>query len=1052
MLDRNPPYVPLWVKSSGSFLEGASHPEELIERAAALGIPGLALTDREGLYAATRAHVAVRDLQRNSREQNSAGPLAPKLLLGAQVAVSKARTHTLPALVGKSLLDDHDQVLLLAQNREGYGNLCRLLTAGHRRAPKGRSLVTYEEVSQRSSGLICLAPSAASLPRLHDAFARRLYGICTRHRYEEECAQEFMLRETATKLAVPLVAGTEVLYHTTARRPLQDVLTCIRHGVPLSQGRRLLRGNHQHALRSPAQMARLFADSPELVTRTLEVADRCNFSLDELRYVYPEEHVPHGRSENEWLRELTYRGAHHRYGEMISPEVRVQIERELALIHELQYGGYFLTMWEIVQFCQREQILCQGRGSAANSAVCFCLGITAIDPVKMDLLFERFISKERAEPPDIDLDIEHQRREEVIQWVYKRYGRHRAAMVANLVRYRPKSAIRDVGKVLGIENVTLDRMAKLLGHHLDEGDKQRFEQAGVDVRRPTHRHLLTLVKEIQDFPRHLSIHPGGFLLGHARIDEMVPVEPASMEDRTVIQWDKYDVENLGLFKVDLLGLGALTHLHQTFDLIEHHEGENLSMATIPHDDPTTFEMVSRGETVGVFQIESRAQMAMLPRMNPRCFYDLVIEIALVRPGPIQGDMVHPYLRRRRGQEPVEYPHPDVRRVLSRTLGVPIFQEQVMKLAVVAAGYTPGEADQLRRDMAAWRSSDRIEAHRERLTTRMIQRGISAEFAERLFAQIRGFGEYGFPESHAASFALIAYATAYLRAHHPASFAAGLLNAQPMGFYAPSTIVDDIKRRGVDVRPVCVQQSTWDCSLERDHHGEPWSIRAGLRQVRGLGSRERSLLERPGARPATLEEFIVSTTLSKRALLSLAEAGALQCFGVGRRDANWKIRGILRRRDDTLPLSRAEDDTAFRPLSLPESIVWDYRASAHSTRGHPMEVVRPQLDALTLPRAERLSDMPNGRRVRYVGMVICRQRPSSANGVTFYTLEDETGFVNVVVWRQVYQRHRVLARTSRVLGVTGKIQAAEGVVNLIAEELWTPTLRAPMEAPKSRGFQ
>lgn len=1045
--------MPLWVKSSGSFLEGASHPEELVQRAAALRLPGIALTDRDGLYAATHAHVAIRDLKRSSRAiADCPQPLvAPKLILGAQVSVSRTRTTPLPSLVGKALLEDHDQVLLLAQNREGYGNLCRLLTCGHRRAPKGRSLVSYEEVSQRSRGLVCVTPSPESLPRLHDAFDQRLYGICTRHRYEDEGAREFALRKAAKKLSVPLVGGSEVLYHGAERRALQDVLTCIRHGVPLSQGRRLLRGNNQHALLSPAEMARLFADSPELLTRTLEVAERCSFSLDELRYVYPEEHVPRGRDEHEWLRELTYRGARHRYGVVIPAEVHAQLDRELTLIHELQYGGYFLTMWEIVQFCEREQILCQGRGSAANSVVCFCLGITAIDPVKMDLLFERFISKERAEPPDIDLDIEHQRREEVIQWVYQRYGRHRAAMVANLVRYRPKSAIRDVGKVLGIENVTLDRMAKLLGHHLDDDDKARFEQAGFDARRPAHRHLLSLVKEIQDFPRHLSIHPGGFLLGHERIDEMVPVEPATMEDRTVIQWDKYDVENLGLFKVDLLGLGALTHLHRTFDLIDRYEGKTLSMASIPHDDPSTFEMVSRGETVGVFQIESRAQMAMLPRMNPRCFYDLVIEIALVRPGPIQGDMVHPYLRRRRGEEPVEYPHPDVKRVLSRTLGVPIFQEQVMKLAVVAAGYTPGEADQLRRDMAAWRSSGRIEAHRDRLTTRMIQRGISAEFAERVFSQIRGFGEYGFPESHAASFALIAYATAYLRAHYPASFAAGLLNAQPMGFYSPSTIIEDIKRKGVDVRPVCVQKSQWDCTLERDHDTHPWSVRGGLRQIHGLGARERALLEQQLPPATNLEEFVTSTQLSKRALLSLAEAGALECFGLERRDANWKIRGLLPRKNDTLTLPRADDKSSFTPLSLSEEIVWDYRASAHSTRGHPMQVVRPQLQALSLPDASHLSSMPNAQRVRYVGMVICRQQPSSASGVTFYTLEDETGFVNVVVWKQVYQRHRLLARTSRILGVTGRIQVGDGVVHLIAEELWSPPVHAQTETPKSRDF-
>ena len=1041
------PYVPLWTKSSGSMLEGASHPEELIERAQQLQLPAIACTDRDGLYAATRAHVARRDLA----AANPHATPVPRLLLGAQISVSRAASPALPSLVRGPLLEHHDRVILLAQDRRGYANLCRLITVGHHRAPKGRALVSREEIAERARGLLCLAPSPDNLRPLKEAFGDRLYGLCARHRVEHEVALESALREEASRVNVPLVGTNEVLYHHRQRRSLQDVLTSIRHGVPLHQARRRLRGNDEHVLKDGAEMAQLFSDAPELLTRTLEVAERCHFSLDELCYVYPEEHVPRGRDEHEWLRELTLQGARKRYGLRIPAEVQAQLERELAIIHELQYGGYFLTMWEIVQFCQRSQILCQGRGSAANSVVCFCLGITAIDPVKMDLLFERFMSKERAEPPDIDLDIEHQRREEVIQWVYERYGRHRAAMVANVVRYRPKSALRDVGKALDIDPTEIERIAKLLGHHLDATDPARLREAGLDLQRPDHRRLLSLVEQLQDFPRHLSIHPGGFLLGHTRVDEMVPVEPATMEGRTVIQWDKYDVENLGLFKVDLLGLGALTHLHNAFDLVSQYERRRLSMASIPHTDATTFDMISRGETIGVFQIESRAQMAMLPRLRPRCFYDLVIEIALVRPGPIQGDMVHPYLRRRRGLEPVEYPHPDVKRALARTLGVPIFQEQVMKLAIIAADYTPGEADQLRRDMAAWKSSGRIEAHQERLITRMIQRGISAEYAERIFAQIRGFGEYGFPESHAASFALIAYATAYLRAHHPASFTAGLLNAQPMGFYAVSTIVEDARRRGLVVHPVCARQSRWDCTLEPARGPHPWAVRMGFRHVRGLGERERTKLERVEGPVPSLQAFIETSGLCRRALLSMATAGAFDCFGLRRRDADWNIRGVLQRQHDALLSTEDARAPSFAPLSSAGEIVWDYQASGHSTRGHPMHIVRGQLQRLTIPDASQVNRMRDGSRLRYVGMVICLQRPSSAAGVTFFTLEDETGYVNVVVWRDIYKRHRILARTSQFLGVTGRLQVAEGVVHLVADELWAPPLDRPDAHPRRRDF-
>jgi error-prone DNA polymerase len=705
-------YVPLWCKSHYSFLEGASAPEALVEEAQRLGLRSLALTDRDGVYGIVRAHVQARTL-------------GVQLLIGAQVTVSEG-----------------SHLLLLAQDRRGYAHLCRLLTMGHGRAPKGQSVVTWEEVAAHAPGLLALwggegslltqAPEPTSVASLlRDAFSDRFYALLTRHRQASDVPQEQRLRTRAARYGLPLVAAIEVLYHTPAQRPLQDVLTCIRHQVTLTTAGRRIKPNAEHTLLTPEAFTALFADTPEAVARTAEVAARCMFALGELRYRYPAERVPAGCTSTQWLRELTFAGARQRYHGAIPPAVVTQLEKELALIAALDYGGYFLTMHEIVEFCREREILCQGRGSAANSAVCYCLGITAIDPVQMDLLFERFLSRERAEPPDIDLDIMHTRREEVIQHVYERYGRAHAAMVANVVRYRPRSAVREVGKVLGLPATTLDRLAKLLAH---DGvmSVDTLQQAGLEPDAPVHGHLLRLANALLDCPRHLSIHPGGFLLGHEPVSEIVPIEPATMPGRTVIQWDKEDIEALGLFKVDLLGLGALTQLDLCFQLLHQHRGVALSLATIPPEDAETFAMIGHGDTVGVFQIESRAQMAMLPRLKPQSLYDLVIEVSIVRPGPIAGGMVHPYLRWRTGAEPVTYPHPSLVPVLEKTLGVPLFQEQVMKLAIVAADYTPGEAAQLRRDMAAWRRSGRIEQHRERLVTRMLAKGISPAFAAQVF--------------------------------------------------------------------------------------------------------------------------------------------------------------------------------------------------------------------------------------------------------------------------------------------------------------------------------
>jgi error-prone DNA polymerase len=1142
-----PPYVPLWCRSNFSFLEGASHPEELIEEAHRLGLPSIAIADRDGVHRMVRAHVKAREL-------------GVSLVAGATITVAAPGAALVPSPVGRAragglhaTIDDEDaavpmslarrgrtrrapkraakasergrgygsgsgsapvmgaapaaglagatsSLVLLAIDKTGWSNLTRLITAGRRREAKGSSRVGWDEVCAHAGGLVALwggepsllaadpaldAGADAAVARvagpLRDAFADRLYAMITRHRRAEDVPLEARLRARAAALGLPIVAAGEVLYHSRARRPLHDVLTCIRHGVTLATAGRLLRANDEHDLQAPHRFAKLWADDPGAVVRTREIAARCRFSLAELRYRYPLERLPAGATTSDHLRALALAGAHDRYGAIIPDAVAAQLDKELALIEELDYGGYFLTMYEVVRFCRSRDILCQGRGSAANSAVCYCLGITAVDPVKMSLLFERFLSRERAEPPDIDLDIEHERREEVIQQVYRGYGRDHAAMVCNVIRYRPRSAVRDVGKALGLPETALDRAAKLLSHWGDVesaalehalGDSVAITggpggsgSAGGDGPERASGaggvlgHLARLASEILEFPRHLSIHPGGFVLGHEPVHDLVPIENATMPGRTVIQWDKDDLEDLGLFKLDLLALGALHLLHRAFDLIRRHRGRALTMATIPADDPDTYEMIRAADTVGTFQIESRAQMSMLPRLKPRTFYDLVIEVSIVRPGPISGGMVHPFLRRRNGEEEVIYPHPCLEPVLARTLGVPLFQEQVMKLAVVAADYTPGEADQLRRDMAAWRRSGRIEQHRERLIARMAAKGIAREFAERVFEQIRGFGEYGFPESHAASFALIAYATCYLRRHHLAEFTAALLDAQPMGFYAPATIVGDAQRHGLEIRPIDVNASGWDSTLEptgrRFGGEEELALRMGLRWVRGLALADGDTLVRVrGERAfASLEDLVRRARLDDRAYALLAEAGALASLCGERRDALWQVRGWARRQDDALAVDAGGDgdDVRLARLSKLDTIMWDYQASDHSTRGHPLGPLREWMRAQRWPTARAVQRGRDGARLEYVGLVICRQRPGTAAGVTFMTLEDETGFVNVVVWKQVFDEHALVVRSASLLGVAGRLQVQESVVHLVAEKLWIPSLPRPVAAPASRDF-
>lgn len=1046
-----PLYVPLWCKSNGSFLEGASHPEDLIECAAALGLPALALTDRDGVYGIVRAHV-------------KAGERGVQLLVGAQVTVEgEAASSTL---------------VLLAQDRNGYANLCRLLTVGRRRRPKGESIVTWEEVCAHAGSLLALWGGDGSLlvrepepdavaGSVRDAFGDRLYAMAARHHRDTEVAEEARLRARAARYGLPVVAAVEVLYARRPDRALQDVMTCIRHRVTIHTAGRLLKPNGEHALLSAEHFAALFADDPGAVALTCEVARRCTFSLRQIRYRYPAEHMPGGMTSSSWLRQLAREGIRKRTKGEVTEKVAAQLEKELDLIEELDYGGYFLTMHDIVQFCESKEILCQGRGSAANSVVCYALGVTAADPTRIDLLFERFLSRERNEPPDIDLDVMHERREEVIQHIYEKYGRSHAAMVANVVRYQPRSAVRDVGKALGLSETTLDRLAKLLSHHAGMS-VEGLRQAGLDPGTPLHRHLLQLSDGILKAPRHLSIHPGGFLLGHEPVHDIVPIENATMADRTVIQWDKDDVEAVGLFKVDILGLGALTQLDRCFRLLERHRGVHLSTASIPEGDDSTYDMICRAETVGIFQIESRAQMSMLPRLKPRTYYDLVIQISLVRPGPISGGMVHPYLRRRNGEEEPEYPHNCLRPVLEKTLGVPLFQEQVMQLAIVAADYTPGEADQLRRDMAAWRRVGRLEQHEDRLISRMQAKGIEAEFAKRVFKQIQGFGEYGFPESHAASFAIISYASAYLRRHYPAEFICALLNAQPMGFYSIATIVEDAKRQGVELRPVDAQRSEWDCTLEEAsgaglqasgreaearHDSRQFAVRMGLRFVKGLGAAEgkRLIAARDVAPFTSLENVARRTGFDKRTLAAVAEAGGFDSLDLARRSALWEVPAAVSDARIPLALSGQGDVPSFSLLDAGETIAWDYRSSSHSVRGHPVAALRPILQRQRCLDARTVRTLPSGTRARYAGLVIARQRPATASNVTFMTLEDETGFVNLILWDRVFQAFSVLARMAHWLGVTGTIESEHDVVHVIAERLWIPQGVAVPEHLGSRDF-
>ncbi|ACG73475.1 DNA polymerase III, alpha subunit [Anaeromyxobacter sp. K] len=1128
-----PRYAELRCKSCFSFLEGASHPEELVGRAAELGLSALALADVNGLYGIVRAHA-------EAKRQGL------PLIVGAELVVAGLAPGR-PA-----------RLVLLAQDREGYAGLCRLVTRAHcgegwTGAPERRErdavAVPFEAVAAGARGLFALYPGADgdAVARLKDAFGRRAALAVARHRVAGEEARVLAARSAGRRLGVPVAVTNDVHTHARARQVLQDVLTCVRHGTTVDRAGRRLFPNAERTLKGPEELARLWSDFPEGLAAAADIADQCRFRMEAIRGEHPLPPVVVERGAlaggvevatsspaqaaregartatpslslraslpaerpaapaiegcaasgpglpaagagggaaaaaatdrdgalagMSLLRELVREGARWRYGGEPPEDVARQLARELELVESLGYASYFLTVWDVVRFARSRGILCQGRGSAANSAVCYVLGITSIDPVRMGLLFERFISAERGEPPDIDVDFEHERREEVLQYVYQRYGRDRAGMVCEVITYRGKSALRDVGKALGLSLGQVDRLAKLIGTYEDLGQvgPELLAQAGLDAADSERvRMTLALARELQGFPRHLSIHVGGFVITRRPLCETVPIEPAAMPGRTIVQWDKDDLAELDLLKVDLLGLGMLTALSRALALLARHRPAPASptavphpdaLATIPAEDPEVYEMLGRADSIGVFQVESRAQMSLAPRLRPRNFYDLVISVAIIRPGPIQGGMIHPYLRRRDGKEQVRYPYAPLEPVLARTLGVPLFQEQAMRLAVIAAGFTPGEADELRRVMTHRRSHEKLAAMKARLVAGMAERGISGADAEEIFKQLLGFAGYGFPESHAASFALLVYASAWLKRYHPAAFACALLNSQPMGFYAPHTLVEDAKRHGVEVRGVDVGCSGWESSLEGAAPGRPAApgetavLRVGLHAVRGLPRAVgEAILEARAAGPfGSVAELVRRARLSRAWLVRLAEAGALGALAPDRRDAVWRSLAVEADGGDLFAgLAPPEPEVALPAASAADEVSADFATTGLSVRGHPMALVRPGLGGDRIRTARELGRLPDRAPVEVAGLVIVRQRPETARGIVFVSLEDETGIANLVVMPDVYERFRPVVRGAPFLLARGRVERSGKVVNVRVDSV-APLALAPATGARARDF-
>ncbi|GLU35060.1 error-prone DNA polymerase [Trinickia caryophylli] len=1023
-----PAYAELFCFSNFSFLHGASHAEELAERAAQLGYAGLAITDECSLAGVVRAHVAAKEAQL-------------PLVVGAYFRLVNADGS--PAF----------GLILLAQTREGYGNLCELITLARMRAPKGQYRLTPADLARPEKHYAhlrgmpdCLAILVPDFPageallreRLHwldETFPARAWCGLVLHQRAMDDIHRGAIEHVAAQCGLPVVALGHVVMHVRSRKPLQDTMTAIRVGRPVHECGYELAPNAEQHLRSRLRLANLYPE--HALKETTNILARCHFSLDELRYEYPDELVPEGMTPEAYLRQETYIGAHRRFPRGIPHEVQAQVEHELELIRDLRYEPYFLTVYDVVRFARSRHILCQGRGSAANSAVCYCLGITEVDPARGNMLFERFISKERGEPPDIDVDFEHQRREEVVQYIYSKYGRDRAAIAAAVATYRTRGALRETGKALGVDPQIVDLVAK--AHQWFDGKSdllKRFEECGLDPEAPLIQAWAGLAVQLLGFPRHLSQHSGGFVISRGKLSRLVPIENAAMADRSVIEWDKDDLESLGLLKVDVLALGMLSAIRRTLDFVSELRGGRFEMQDIPPEDEATYEMISRADTVGVFQIESRAQMSMLPRLKPRTFYDLVIEVAIVRPGPIQGGAVHPYLRRRQGLEPVTFPGKPLEIALARTLGVPIFQEQVMQVAMLAAGFSAGEADQLRRAMAAWKRKGGLEKYYDRIVGGMTERGYDKAFADSIFEQIKGFGEYGFPESHAASFALLVYASSWLKRHEPEAFLAAMLNSQPMGFYSPSQLVQDAQRHGVAVLPVDVTVSGWDSSLERGAHAPRPAVRLGLSLIKGMrdGAAERIEAARHVRAFEGVRDMARRAQLDRHDLQALAAANALVSLAGNRREALWQAVASVPEKDMLAQAAMEDETPALGRPTEGQDIVGDYRAMGLTLGRHPLALLRPQLSKKRLMPAAMLQTFPNGRLARGCGIVTVRQRPDTAKGVIFVTIEDETGNVNVILWPKVLERQRKEALGASLLAVFGVWQCEGEVRHLVAHRL------------------
>ena len=1014
-------YVELQTTSNFSFLKGASHPEELVHRAVELEHKAIAITDRNTLAGVVRAHLAARET-------------GIKIIVGARLDFT-----------------DSESILCLPTNHAAYSRLTRLITLGRRRAPKGECYLSIDDFlnAQKDQIIVILSQSQCDLDNLSFTLSRfsgimgdRCYLSLQNFLEYGDTRRIALLDNLASRVNVSTVVTNDVHYHDLTRRKLQDTLTAIKNRCTVDNAGYKLFVNAERHLKSADAMSALFPNHKEAISRTVEIAERCSFSLDQLIYEYPDDEAPPGTTPQKHLTDLTWAGAQDRYPSGIPDQVCLQIKHELQLIDELSYANYFLTVHDIVQYARNRGILCQGRGSAANSAVCYCLGITAVDPTKIDLLFERFISAERGEPPDIDVDFEHERREEVIQYIYKKYGRERAGLAATVIHYRGRSAMREVARAMGLSRDVEDALSKAsVIERLSKKNKLPLREVGLSENDPRIIRTLQLASEISGFPRHLSQHVGGFVITRGRLDDLVPIANATMEGRTTIEWDKDDLDTLGFLKIDVLGLGMLSCIRKAFELLQQHHQHEIDLATVPAEDPEVYKMLSRADSVGVFQVESRAQMTMLPRLKPRAFYDLVIEVAIVRPGPIQGDMVHPYLRRRNGEEEVTFPSESLREVLGKTYGVPLFQEQAMKIAIVAAGFTPAEADGLRRAMATFRRMGTIQQYREKMIRGMIARGYEEDFANRCFKQIEGFGDYGFPESHAASFALLVYVSAWIKYHHPAIFACSLLNSQPMGFYAPAQIVGDARKHGVKIYPPDVNYSHWNSTIEITAEGLD-ALRLGLRQIKGFREdfADQLIIARKmgNGRPFfDIDDFARRSNLPKSVLEQLADADAFQSINLSRRQALWSTQRV---NSNQAPLfiesgeGIVEQKVHLPSMGLGEEVSHDYRTIHLSLKDHPLSLLRNLMTSMRAISAKKLSKIENGGVVSVSGLVISRQRPGTASGVIFATLEDETGSANVIIWPSVFEKYRKETLVSKLLLVRGELQREGFVIHIIARHL------------------